>query len=213
MQETTMMPEMWEQRYAEPEYAYGEDPNAFFKATLDEIPKAGRILLPAEGEGRNAVYAARQGWTVRAFDFSAAGRDKALRLAARHGVRLDHEVADFRTARIEDGVYDVVALIFAHIHEAERRAIHRRLESALAPGGLLILEAYGKDQLGRGTGGPRAKELLYTVADLREDFSGLDIVRLEQVEAEIREGRYHHGLASIIRLLARRPQVSAARSG
>lgn len=46
--------------------AYGTEPNAFFKAQLDQLTP-GRLLLPAEGEGRNAVYAAKKGWEVAAF--------------------------------------------------------------------------------------------------------------------------------------------------
>ena len=139
------MKDMWEERYAADEYAYGEEPNAFFKACLDRLPAPGRLLLPGEGEGRNAVYAARQGWKVDAFDFSAAGRDKALRLAERHGVHIEYEVADYKTAHIEPGAYDAVALIFTHKHDSIRRAVHRRLASALKPGGHLFLEAYSQE--------------------------------------------------------------------
>ena len=198
------MKDMWEQRYAADEYAYGEEPNAFFKRCLDRLPAPGRLLLPGEGEGRNAVYAARQGWKVDAFDFSAAGRDKALRLAERHGVHIDYEVADYETAHIEPGAYDVVALIFTHTHESIRRTVHRRLATALKPGGHLLLEAYSPEQLAYGTGGPPTAKLLYALEDLREDFSELEIVELEKVEAEIHEGRYHTGLASVVRLVAKR---------
>jgi 2-polyprenyl-3-methyl-5-hydroxy-6-metoxy-1,4-benzoquinol methylase len=198
------MKDVWEARYAADEYAYGEEPNAFFKTCLDRLPTPGRLLLPAEGEGRNAVYAARRGWTVDAFDFSAAGREKALRLAERHGVHINYEVADYETARIEAEAYDAVALIFAHKPESIRRAVHQRLVSALKPGGYLFLEAYSKDQLGYGTGGPPNEQLLYALEDLRKDFGDLELIELEQLEAEIHEGRYHTGLASVVRLVARR---------
>ena len=198
------MKDLWEQRYAADEYAYGEEPNAFFKACLDRLPAPGRLLLPGEGEGRNAVYAARRGWKIDAFDFSTAGRDKALRLAQRHGVHINYEVADYESARIEPEAYDAVALIFTHKPESIRRPVHRQLASALKPGGQLFLEAYSKDQLTYGTGGPPNEQFLYTLEDLREDFSELEIIELEKVEAEIYEGRYHTGLASVVRLFARR---------
>lgn len=150
------------------------------------------------------------GWSVAAFDISAAGRDKALQLAARHGVHIDYQVADYETARIDTGSYDAVALIFAHIHESSRRSDHRKLASALAPGGTVILEAYSKEQLGYGTGGPPAEPLLYAVDELREDFAELEILQLEKNEAEIHEGQYHTGLASVIRLVARRKQSNDA---
>ena len=198
------MKDMWEERYAAEEYAYGEEPNAFFKACIDELAVPGRLFLPGEGEGRNAVYAARQGWKVDAFDFSPAAREKALRLAERHGVHINYEVADYESVRIEPEAYDAVALIFTHKHESIRRPVHRKLASALKPGGHFFLEAYSKAQLDYGTGGPPNAELLYAVEDLRDDFSALEIVELQEVEAEIHEGRYHTGLASVIRLVATR---------
>ena len=198
------MKDMWEERYAAEEYAYGEEPNAFFKACSDGLAVPGRLLLPGEGEGRNAVYAARQGWKVDAFDFSPAAREKALRLAERHGVHINYEVADYESVRIEPKAYDAVALIFTHKHESIRRPVHRKLASALKPGGHLFLEAYSKAQLDYGTGGPPNEQMLYTLEDLREDFSNLEIVELEKLEVEIHEGRYHTGLASVVRLVARR---------
>jgi len=196
------MKNIWEERYGADEYAYGEEPNAFFKACLDRLPAPGRLLLPGEGEGRNAVYAARQGWAVHAFDFSAAGREKALRLADRFGVHIDYEVADYETAHLEPESFDAVALIFTHMHERIRRTVHRKLVLALKPGGHLFLEAYSPEQLRYGTGGPPNAQLLYTLADLQKDFSDLDILQLEQIEAEIHEGQYHTGLASVVRLVA-----------
>ena len=74
------MKQFWDERYAEPHFVYGEAPNVFFENSLKDL-SAGKILLPCEGEGRQAVHAAAQGWEVLAFDQSSAGRDKALQLA------------------------------------------------------------------------------------------------------------------------------------
>ena len=41
--------EFWDGRYSVPEYAYGVDPNEYFKEQLDKL-SPGKILLPAEGE-------------------------------------------------------------------------------------------------------------------------------------------------------------------
>lgn len=196
------MKDFWNQRYAEPDYAYGRDPNAFFAETLAGLTP-GRLLLPAEGEGRNAVHAAAQGWDVHAFDYSASGRDKALRLAAERGLTIRYDLATFEDAAWSPGSYDALALIFAHVHQSARRALHRRLVTALRPGGTLIIDAFTKEQLARDTGGPRSLEHLYDPDELRADFVDLDIVHFEVAEAELREGPYHHGLASVVRLVAR----------
>ncbi len=148
---------------------------------------------------RAAVHPSRN---VDAFDISSVGRRKALRLAARRGVHINYQLADYESASTEDGAYDAVTLIFAHVHESKRRSVHQRLASALAPGCRMIVEAYSKEQLGYGTGGPSADALLYALDDLREDFADLEMLQLQKTEAEIHEGQYHHGLASVIRLVA-----------
>lgn len=85
-----MSAEFWNQRYAETAFAYGEEPNAFFAEQLMRLTP-GQLLLPAEGEGRNAVFAARQGWQVTAFDLSATAKEKCTQLAAKHQVAVHFE--------------------------------------------------------------------------------------------------------------------------
>ena len=74
------MKNFWDERYKAKAYVYGKEPNQYFAEKLREL-EPGKILLPAEGEGRNAVFAARQGWEVSAFDSSSEGRKKAFLLA------------------------------------------------------------------------------------------------------------------------------------
>ena len=72
--------DFWNERFGKEEFIYGTEPNQFFKEQLQNL-EIGTLLLPAEGEGRNAVYAATQGWEVSAFDISEQGRVKAIFLA------------------------------------------------------------------------------------------------------------------------------------
>lgn len=78
----------WDKRYSSEEFAYGEEPNKYLKQQLDKL-KVGTILFPAEGEGRNAVYAALLGWNVFAFDISKEGKKKALQLAKSNNVMIN----------------------------------------------------------------------------------------------------------------------------
>ena len=198
------MKDFWEQRYTEEAYAYGTEPNVFFAEQLARLPP-GRLLLPAEGEGRNAVWAAQQGWTVDAFDYAEAGRAKALLLAAARGVSIGYSIATFDDAPIAAGTYDAVAIVFAHVPSTARTAVHRKLAAALRPGGTLIMESFTKDQLQRGTGGPKSLDMLYDPTDLQADFKDLDIKLLETLEVQLTEGPYHQGLSSVVRLLATHP--------
>lgn len=200
-----MMQEFWNKRFGEAAYAYGTAPNAFFASCLDGRTP-GRLLLPAEGEGRNAVHAARLGWQVEACDYSAAGRDKALRLAAEAGVTIDYRLVDLAEYEPPAAHYDMVACIYLHLPPALRRVVHRRLAHALVPGGTLILEAFAKEQLGNPSGGPQDEAMLYNIAELSEDFADLNLELSCREKIVLHEGQFHEGEAQVVRLIARRDE-------
>ena len=194
------MSKFWDERFAADEYAYGTQPNDFFKKQLDQL-SPGDLLLPAEGEGRNAVYAARQGWNVHAFDSSIDGRKKALSLASRYVVELDYQIITYQDfSPQKDQYYDCIALVYAHMPESIRFSTHQKLVSILKPGGHLILEGFSKSQYGKGSGGPKDLSMLYSEEDLRQDFSELKMLHVEQLDTYLEVGKYHRGPASIIRI-------------
>lgn len=202
------MIDFWNERYRQAEYAYGTDPNAFFKSRLGTL-SPGRLLLPAEGEGRNAVYAATLGWQVSAFDQSAEGKKKADQLAQRRGVSIDYRVLSVGSLPYVPGSFDAVGLTYAHFLPAERTALHRTVATLLRPGGTVILEAFSKRNLecvlaDERIGGPREASLLYATEDLRSDFAGFDILHLAEEEVELHEGLYHNGKGRVIRFVGRK---------
>ncbi len=197
------MREFWEERYKNRDYAYGDKPNEFFRAFIDGV-EPGRILLPAEGEGRNAVYAANMGWEVDAFDFSLNARKKALELARREGVSIEYLVADIEFHELGEEMYDAIALIHVHFPPKNRRYIHKKLINSLKKGGFFIMEAFSAEQHKFCSGGPSDRKMLYEIPDLKNDFDDLGIETLSKQEAELDEGVYHQGPASVIRLVATR---------
>lgn len=205
------MKEFWDNRYGEPIYAYGESPNAFFQQQLEGM-EPGSILLPADGEGRNGVYAARMGWEVSCNDLSHSGERKALRLATDYKVQMDYRVGDFLELDYGNDRFNAVALVFAHFPPSVRKSIHRKVMGLLLPGGVVILEAFTPDHLrfsaaNPKAGGPQDEALLYSAELLRDDFAGLDFELLEEVEVELNEGLYHCGRSAVVRMVARKPMV------
>lgn len=167
----------------------------------------GSLLLPAEGEGRNAVYAAGLGFEVVAFDISEIAREKALRLAEERNVALTYYVANLHELDLPSDSFDAVALIYAHFPPEQRHELHRELVRILRPGGQIILEAFSKAHLAFNTvnpkaGGPKDIELLYSEADLRDDFKALEVGFSTTVEVELSEGLYHSGRSSVVRMIA-----------
>lgn len=196
----------WDERYAEPDFAYGDAPNDFLRAQGSTL--RGPVLCLAEGQGRNAVFLAMLGLEVTAVDQSAVGLACAEQLAARNGVTIHTAVADLGTFDLGEARWGAIVSIFAHVPDAIRQAVHARIATALKPGGLFLLEAYRPEQLGLGTGGPQNLALMMTLAELREELAGLDWLVGEEVEREIHEGIYHNGLSRTIQVIARKPDAS-----
>lgn len=194
----------WEQRFDAEAYHYGTEPNDFLRERIGSLP-GGPVLCLAEGEGRNAVFLASRGFEVSSIDLTEAGVRKTRRLAVERGVSVDATVGDLATADLGVQRWSGIVSIFAHLPAPIRRNLHARVVAALAPGGVLLLEAYTPDQIGRGTGGPPIPELTMTLADLRDELKGLDITYGVELERDVVEGYGHSGVGSVVQLIARRP--------
>ena len=198
----------WNDRYSADEFAYGEQPNNYLKEQLEKLP-VGTILFPAEGEGRNAVFAATLGWAVSAFDISAEGKKKALQLAAKHNVTIDYSVGLLEEIPYADGQFDAMALIYAHFLAAIKSAYHKTLDKYLRKGGILIFEAFSKNHLAyleknENVGGPKDIDSLFSTEEIRADFPNYEIIELAEQEIELHEGLYHNGTGSVIRFTGRK---------
>jgi 2-polyprenyl-3-methyl-5-hydroxy-6-metoxy-1,4-benzoquinol methylase len=198
------MKEFWDERYSAKEYIYGKKPNAFLVNQVEKINPVGKILFSCEGEGRNAVFAALNGWTVEAFDYSESGKVKALQLANEYQVMIDYQLADATLFDFGIEKYDVVAFIFAHFPENLRVALHHKAIQSLKQGGRIILEAFNPTQINNNSGGPKAVSMLYTEEILSEDFEVLTMLTLTTEQVILDEGTYHHGIADVVRMVARK---------
>lgn len=198
------MKNTWDERYSQPEYIYGTHPNVWLVQKLKGITP-GRALFPAEGEGRNAVYAALNGWESVAFDQSSEGRAKAMKLANLQKVTIDYSLHDLSTYKAPICSFDAIALIYVHMPAAIRNLVHQNLTQLLKPGGYLILEAFTKDQIRNNSGGPRDEHLLYTASDIAGDFGNLDFIEFIETTVNLDEGLLHRGEAFVVRLFARKP--------
>lgn len=198
------MSQFWDVRYAEDTFAYGEEPNDFVRDSTSLFAPNSRILLLAEGQGRNAVWLARQGHRVVAVDQSAVGLERAHELAGRYDVEIETIVADLMEWSAEPNSFDGVVEIFAHLPKPGRVHMHQMAAKALKPNGVALVEAYTPRQLALKTGGPPVLELLVEPEDLRTEFRGLEIERLEELERDVKEGPYHQGVAAVVQMVARK---------
>lgn len=203
------MKEFWNSRYSATDFAYGKEPNRFFAGEILKL-KPGIALFPAEGEGRNAVFAAKLGWEVTAFDISEAGKSKALRLADEQNIRIKYEVLPLEEFDSEKESFDLIVLIFAHFPSEKRKAYHRHLIQFLRPGGIIILEGFSKvhikfNSVNEKAGGPKDESMLFSKLELMEDFEGFEFLTCKEEIVSLEEGLYHSGESGVVRLFARKP--------
>lgn len=200
--------ERWNDRYSKDEFAYGEQPNNYLKEQLEKLA-TGSILFPAEGEGRNAVFAAKLGWTVSAFDISVEGKNKAFRLAATNNVRIDYRVGDLQTVNYNPDQFDAIALIYAHFPADIKSLYHKILDKYLRKNGVIIFEAFSKKHIDyvskdEKVGGPKDTAVLFSIDELKSDFENYEITELVEKEIELNEGLFHNGKGSVIRFVGRK---------
>jgi Methyltransferase domain len=200
--------ERWNGRYGKDEFAYGEQPNNFLKEQLEKLDP-GTILFPAEGEGRNAVFAAKLGWTVSAFDISVEGKNKALRLAETNNVTIDYQVGELQTLNYNTEQFDAIALIYAHFPADIKSLYHKTLDKYLRNKGVVIFEAFSKRHIeyitrNEKVGGPKDIAMLFSSDELKLDFVNYEIIELAEKEIELSEGLFHNGIGSVIRFVGRK---------
>lgn len=203
------MEDFWNNRYKEKEFAYGTSPNVFFKNTINKLNLDGTLLLPAEGEGRNAVYAAKKGLNVLAFDISEEGRNKAVELARSEDVKIEYKVGELNQLDLKKNSFDALALIYAHFAANEKEQLHKDLAELIKPNGYLILEGFSVNNLelrekNPKVGGPANRDMLYSKQEIKDTFNNFEIIELEEAQIELKEGSFHNGIARVIRFIGKK---------
>ena len=195
------MKEFWNDRFNSDDYIYGKEPNRYFASFINKANYTGHALFPAEGEGRNAVFAAEKGWKVTAFDQSEVARDKALKLAEERNAGINYQLSDALEFETEEK-FNLIVIIFLHLQPDPRKIFHKNIIKHLKKDGCLLMEVFSKKQINHDTGGPKNPEMLYTTEMLESDFNELKIIRNEALTVHLKEGDYHSGEAEVIRFAA-----------
>ena len=195
---------MWDERYSAEEYAYGTNPNKFLEANVSSIPK-GKVLSLAEGEGRNAVFLAKQGYSVTAVDSSLVGLNKARKLAEENGVIVELIHTDLAEYDLGENKWDGIVSIFCPLPSSIRKQLHKKVEAALKRNGVFLLEAYTPAQLKYGTGGGNSVDVMQSKESLSLELAGLKFKHLIELERDVVEGIYHTGIGAVVQAIAFHP--------
>lgn len=198
----------WSTRYrdAGDEYLFGVEPNRWLVRHAGALAGCRKVLSVADGEGRNSVWLAEQGFEVTASEISPVALEKARKLAAGRQVAVSFERVDLLEYDWPASAYDALVAVFIQfVGPQERAAVFDGMKRALRPGGVLMLQGYTPKQLEYKTGGPSSVENLYTPELLRQSFGDWDIVALDDYEDDLVEGFAHKGRSALIGLVAKKP--------
>ncbi len=191
--------EAWDERYASSELVWSAAPNQFVARQCADLAP-GRAVDVAAGEGRNAIWLARQGWEVTAVDFSQAALDKGRRLAG--AIPVTWVRADVTTWR-PDGEFDLALIAYLQLPAPQRAAAVRNAFDTLGPGGTFLLVAHDATNLTDGTGGPQDPSVLMTADDVLADLADrdVDVVTAGRVSRVVADDGVAHDC--LVRLLRR----------
>ena len=179
----------WNKRYDAMEYIYGKEPIKFLKENVSLLTK-GKALVLAMGEGRNAVFLARNGFDVDCCDISEKAVEKCEALAWESGVTLNAFTADLEEYKIPADKYDLITCFYY-----TQRDLIPQIKEGLRDGGMVMFETYTIDQLkyGDGASGPKNPDYLLKHNELRNFFRDFHILYYR--EGEVAENK---SVASLI---------------
>lgn len=200
-----LLKNFWNARYKKSGFRFGIEPNEYLVQQCKDIPFNGKALCLADGEGRNGVWLAKQGFNVTSVDISSEGMAKAKKLADEQGVSIQFDVADIKFYPFELQEFDLVVSIFFHTPSLLRQEIHQKVIKSLKPGGTFILESYAPAQISQRTGGPKEVELLLNLTDVLKDFSTCIVKHQFSGTRIVIEGDAHQGNAYVTQLTVKKP--------
>jgi 2-polyprenyl-3-methyl-5-hydroxy-6-metoxy-1,4-benzoquinol methylase len=201
-----MSKEHWNNSFSDKDFVYGETANLFIQEMSSLLPARAKVGCFAEGEGRNAIFLAKQGHDITTFDQSEVGLEKTKQLAEKNNVQVKTVQMDLIHEKPKEGQFDAAIMVFGHVPKEGQQFLIESMFDAVKPGGYVIFEVYSEDQLAYGTGGPPAKNMLFDPADILKWTKDHKYLHFYYGEAERHEGKRHNGLCHIIQAAVRKAE-------
>lgn len=191
--------EFWNQKFSRDGYLYGKEPNEFIKSTYVNFKKNQRVLCLGEGEGRNAIFFAKNGFEVSAIDASDIGLEKLNKRALDEKLEIKTFCMDLNDWKVVEK-YDVIVASYLHVYDYEREQLFKKIEDSLEKDGYFVAEFFSTKQLNYISGGPKDENLLYTIEDFENHFKSCKKELKEEIVL-LDEGIGHQGNACVIRVV------------
>jgi tellurite methyltransferase len=165
----------WDQKFDKSTYVYGKDPAKFLARNHGYIPLKASVLDVGMGEGRNAVFLARQGHHVTGVDISSVAIKKAQQLAKEFDVRIETVLTPVEKFKVEKNSFDTI-ICFYYLD----REIMDTIVSWLKPGGILIVENYTDNQKRNPGFDTQDERHIFRPGELLTYFKGMKVLHYEE---------------------------------
>lgn len=196
-----MSKEFWDNSFLDKDFVYGERENVFIHEISSMIPDHSKVGCFAEGEGRNAVYLAKQGHGVTSYDQSITGLEKTKTLASQNHVDVKTVEIDLTNEKVKAEQFDAAIMVFGHVPKKDQPFLMESMMGSVKHGGYVIFEVYSDDQLSYRTGGPPALDMLYNPVDILDWMKDYKWIHFYYGEATRDEGKRHVGLGHVIQVV------------
>lgn len=191
--------EFWNGKFSKADYFYGRKANEFLASKIDLFKNYKKLLCLGEGEGRNAIFFAKNGFEVSAIDASNLGLEKLQNRAKEEKLDIKTICMDLNDWTVLEK-YDVIVASYLHMFKNEREKLFRKIEDSLNSNGYFVGEFFSTKQLSFNSGGPKDLDLLYTIEDFQNYFNLCKKNITEEIVV-LDEGIGHQGEACVIRVV------------
>lgn len=192
--------ELWNKKFSRDGYLYGKEVNYFVKSCEKLFPPQKLFLCLGEGEGRNAIYFAKEGFPIEAIDASNIALKKLEKFAKKEELVIFTQCLDLNNWLPKDKYGSIIAS-YLHMYEKERETLFKKIEDSLDEGGYFVGEFFSKKQLEFNSGGPKDLTLLYSIEDFENAFSSCVKHKVSEEVIFLNEGTGHQGEACVIRVI------------
>jgi len=196
--------EHWDKSFSDKNFVYGEKENKFIHDMSEIIPVQSKVGCFAEGGGRNAVYLAKLGHDVTAYDQSVIGLEKTDALARKNNVTVETVTIDLTKEKVQNNQFDATIMVFAHIPKNNQQFLIKNMIDSVKLGGYVIFEVYSEDQLKYQTGGPQSIDMLYNPTEVLGWIKNYQCIHFYYGEVIRNEGKRHVGLGHVIQVVIKK---------
>jgi SAM-dependent methyltransferase len=167
--------EFWDERYRSASRIWSGDPNPQLVAEVAGRPP-GTALDVGCGEGADAIWLARQGWTVVAADISSVALERAERHARDADpallARIEWRQVDLLASPPRPDSCDLVSAQFLQLPPELRTRLFTGLIASVRAGGTLLVVGHHPSDLATGAPRPQLPEVFYSAEEIAALLDG-----------------------------------------